>query len=59
MAGHFHFKGVHLSFGPRHAPPHHHDHHYGLYAAALALLALAAFAWTRQPVLSLLPIPRP
>jgi hypothetical protein len=47
MAGHFHDRDE------------HHSHHRGLYLFAFALVAILAFAWTRQPVDQLLPIPSP
>jgi hypothetical protein len=50
MAGHFHDRGAH------HGEPHAHR---GLYLFVFAVVAILAFAWTRQPVDQLLPIPSP
>ena len=55
MAGHFHYRGVHYGFQPRAA----HAQHRGLYLLVFALVAILAFAWTRQPADQLLPIPQP
>jgi hypothetical protein len=55
MANHFQYRGVHYGVAPRarrHQP-------YALYMLVLALAAIVAFAWTRQPVTELLPIPHP
>lgn len=56
MAGHFHDRGAHYGFQP---PRVQHHTHRGLYLVAFALVAILAFAWTRQPVDQLLPIPSP
>ncbi len=58
MAGHFHYRGLHYGFQPREPRIHAHPHR-GLYLFAFALVAIVAFAWTRQPVDQLLPIPSP
>ena len=58
MTGHFHYRGAHDGFQPRETRDQRH-HHRGLYLFAFALVAILAFAWTRQPVDQLLPIPAP
>jgi len=58
MAGHFHYRGLHYGFHARETHAHA-PHHRGLYLFVFALVAIVAFAWTRQPVNELLPIPAP
>ena len=55
MTHHFQYRGVHYGFQPRTRRPRS----YALYTLMFALAAIVAFAWTRQPVTELLPIPHP
>ena len=59
MAGHFHYRGLHYGFQPRGTPDRRNHHPRGLYLVVFALVAILAFAWTRQPLDQLLPIPSP